>query len=238
MRLILTRPSRDNEALAETLERHGHVAIRAPLIEIVDRPFPEVPSHSYRAIALSSANAARAFAGHACIARLADIPAFAVGEQSAAAARQVGFRQVTAAGGSAAALAEHLIDRLKPAGGPILYLCGAEVAGDVAGSLERAGFSVTRVILYDALAARKLPEEAEDAMRGGADGVLLYSPRTATIWRSLIEAAGLAPGPLVHYCLSANVAAALAPSYKVEVAARPTQASLLALLGIAGDGDT
>ncbi len=46
-------------------------------------------------------------------------------------------------------------------------------------------------MLYDAVPATELGE-AGDALRQAAlDGVLLYSPRTARIWRGLIERAGL-----------------------------------------------
>jgi uroporphyrinogen-III synthase len=239
MRIILTRPRHDCDALAQKLSGLGHNVIRAPLIEIAARPPATIPGTSFQAVVLSSANAARAMAGHADLPRIAPIPAFAVGEQSATAARLAGFQHAAAAGGSAMALADALIARLRPADGPILYLSGADVAGDVAGRLRGAEFAVNRVILYDAIAADRLPPEAELVVRDGTGGgVLLYSPRTATIWRNLLEAAGLAPGPLVHYCLSANVAAALAVSYKAVVAERPSEASLLALLGGGRDGGT
>jgi uroporphyrinogen-III synthase len=237
MRIIITRPAGDSGALADRLVGLGHSVIRAPLLEIVRRSKVEIPVAPYQAVALSSANAARAIAGHPEFPRLASIPAFTVGEQSAAAARAAGFRNVCAEGGSAAALAEALIARLKPADGPVLYLSGADVAGDLAGRLEQAGFVAKRTILYEAIPVDSLPLAADAAIRDGAAGaVLLYSPRTARIWHERLAEAGLVPGSLVHYCLSANVADALGTSYKVEVAERPTEASLLALLGIASDG--
>jgi uroporphyrinogen-III synthase len=239
MRIILTRPTIDNESLARALAGHGHNVIHAPLLRIEPRPRVELPAFPYQAVVFSSANAARTIATHTDISRIANVPAFAVGEQSAAAARRAGFRNVITAGGNAVGLAEALISRLQPRAGPILYLSGADVASDLAGRIGNAGFSVTRLVLYDAIATDRLPSEAEAAIRdqrGG--GVLLYSPRTAAIWRDLLDRAGLAPGPLVHYCLSANVAAALAASYKVEVAERPSEASILALLGIKTDGNS
>jgi uroporphyrinogen-III synthase len=237
MRLILTRPASDNEALARKLSEHGHEAIRAPLLSIVPRRDIDLPMRRYQAIVFSSANAAKAIAKHARVEQLVATPAYAVGEQSAHAVRQTGFRDVRAAGDSAAGLAEFLIGRLRGADGPILYLSGADVTGDLAGRLSKAGFPVTRTILYDAVAAERLPNAADAVLRDGKNGgVLLYSPRTAVIWRTLVARAGLAPGPLVHYCLSANVAAALGSSYKAEVAERPTEVSLLECLGIITEG--
>jgi uroporphyrinogen-III synthase len=229
MRIILTRPAADSEALARKLSKRGHTVLRAPLLTIAPRPKVELPDRAYQCAVFSSGNAANAARQH--LERIALLPAYAVGEQSAAAARRMGFREVHAAGGSAVALADVLIDRLKPSDGPILYLSGAEVAGDLAGRLANVGFSVERVVLYDAVAAKRLPEAVMKALQDGkGSGVLLYSPRTATIWRGLIAAARLAPGPLIHYCLSANVAAALGNSYKIRIAERPSEASLLACL--------
>lgn len=239
MRLLLTRPRHDTQALAQKLDDLGHEPICLPLIDIVPRPRFELPAGAFQAVVFSSANAARAIADHPGPDRFAKTPAFAVGEQSAAAVRQAGFRHIEAAGGSATALANVLIDRLKPADGAVLYLSGADVAGDFMGIMTQAGFTMRRVILYDAIALNRLPPETLEALRGETlDGVLLYSPRTATIWRILVENAALTPGQVTHYCLSANVAAALAPSYRVAIAERPTEASLLALLGAASDRGT
>jgi uroporphyrinogen-III synthase len=239
MRLLLTRPRHDSEALAPKLQNLGHEPICVPLIDIVARSPIELPDVNFQSVVLSSANAARAIAGHTHIDRISERPAFAVGEQSAAAARQAGFRHVEAAGGSAAALADILIDRLNPVDGAVLYLSGADIAGDLAGRMTQTGFTVMRVVLYDAIAASRLPPDTIEAIRGETlDGVLLYSPRTAAIWRDLVDSASLMPGRLIHYCLSANVAAALASSYRVAIAERPTEASLLALLGMASDRGT
>jgi uroporphyrinogen-III synthase len=112
-----------------------------------------------------------------------------------------------------------------------IFGCGDN--GDLKGALAAAGFAVDRLVLYDALPAETLSIEAAQAIAGGkAAGVLLYSPRSARIWRNLVQAAGFAEKVrrLRHYCLSANVAAALGSDYLTAVASRPQEDALLTLL--------
>ena len=261
MRLIITRPVEDSVKLAAVLQAAGHDVLAAPLIEIVARVGVALTGGPYQAVALSSANAARALVrseiadgGEASLlplsaamsrgrpeasppnarqalelSELLRLPAFTSGEQSAAAARAAGFACVTACGGDIAAVARIMIATLDPAHGPVLYLSGAEIAGDLAGLLTGAGFTVQRSILYDTRLAVALPQPVLAALHtGAADGVLLYSPRTARVWRNLAGTEGLPQ--LTHYCLSAKIAAELDPNWPCVIASEPTEAALIASL--------
>lgn len=238
MRLIVTRPEDDAGPLAARLEALGHEVIQAPLLIIRPRPDVALPDRRYQATLVTSANALRALAGRCGMADLAERPAFAVGPASAAAARGLGFIRVAEAGGDLASLVDLVRTRVKPEGGPLLYLSGAVTAGDLAGSLGASGFAVDRLIAYDAVPAETLPPVCAAALaRGLADGVLLFSPRTAAIWAGLVAAGGLAASTkgLLHYCLSANVVACLTgilgDEVAVRVPSRPDEAALLDLLG-------
>ena len=108
-------------------------------------------------------------------------------------------------GGDVAGLGEAVTRHCDPKNGPVLYLSGSETAGDLKATLEGRGFRVDRVMFYDAVPAEALAPEAIAAIKQGtADGVLLYSPRTARIWAKLLMQAGiLAEGSrLNHFCLS------------------------------------
>ena len=224
MRLIVTRPSEDSGPLAERLRAMGHEPVVAPLIEIVPREGATIPKAAWQAIAITSANGARALApGHG----LEAVPYLPSGAQSKAASLAAGFTSVTAAGGDVMRLASHMAATLDPARGPILYLSGNETAGDLEGLLKAKNFTVVRIVLYDAVATDHLPESLSSF--SGNTAVLLYSPRTARIWASLAAAR---PGieSLPHFCLSANVAQALGPAYITRIAGEPTDRGMLALL--------
>lgn len=233
MRVLITRPRDDAEALAETLAGRGVDSLIESLLDI--RPLPErdLDLDGVQAILLTSANGARALAVATAVRAT---PVLAVGEATAAAARAAGFTRVTVANGDVAALADLAERHSDPNAGPLLHVSGSVVAGDLAGRLAARGFTVRRMALYEALPVSALSATAVAAFADGAiDAVLLFSPRTAKAFVSLAREAKLtaALASVRALCLSAAVAeAARAVSWReVCVAERPDQAALLALVG-------
>jgi uroporphyrinogen-III synthase len=230
MKLIVTRPQSDSEALIPKLKAKGHEALLCPLMEIKQRRDLKLPDAKLQAVCASSANGLEADVDWA---RLTALPFFAVGPQSGEAARKRGFTQVrVASGGNLFALAAMLEAHLSPNQGAVLYLSGADVSGDLVQMLSATGISVERLIAYDALALQT-PELASLII--GAGGVMLYSPRTARLW---IEATrGLKIGTLKHFCISPNVAARLPQSLPISVARTPDESGMMALLDQDGEAE-
>ncbi|QIG48012.1 uroporphyrinogen-III synthase [Nordella sp. HKS 07] len=226
MRLLVTRPVEDAEPLKQRLEALGHEVILSPLLVIAPRPAITIPAENYQAVALTSANAVRSLEGGPHLDGLRHLPVMAVGPQSATAARQAGFAQITEAGGDGVGLARHVIASLDPNAGPVLYLSGQDTASDFTGLLERGGLNARRVVVYEAKPAGALAPEAAKAQ-----GVLLYSPRSAKIWLDLVQRHAIPAGAMVHYCLSANIAAILPDAFARRVAARPVDDALLEVIG-------
>jgi uroporphyrinogen-III synthase len=232
MRLLVTRPLDDAQALADRLEAGGHEALVEPLLTIAPDLAAPLPLDGARALLFTSANGVRAFALRS---PRRDLPVFAVGAATAAAARAVGFAAVEEAGGDVDALAGLVAARLAPGDAPLVHVAGKVVAGDLAGRLEQRGFAVRRATLYDAVPAPRLSVAARAAVEGATlDGVLLFSPRTAAILVSLLDDPALraAAGRLTLFALSQAVADAAAPLpwRRVLVAARPDEEALLALV--------
>jgi uroporphyrinogen-III synthase len=229
MRLLLTRPADDAEPLARLLEARGVETLVEPLLSIryFDGPPPDLAG--VQAVLATSANGVRAFARRT---DSRDVPVLAVGEATAKVALGAGFRAVESAGGDVRALALLAKRRFDPTRGALLHVAGSDVAGDLAGLLEQAGFACRRVVLYEARQADRLSAEAAAAIGGGTlDGVLLFSPRTAEAFVRLARGAGLADacGRLAAFCLSPAVAAAAAELgwAAVRVAPRPEQSELV-----------
>lgn len=235
MRLLITRPIDDAEPLGERLQALGHTILLAPVLDIHVLPGVPLPLDGVQAVLATSANGVRAFA---LASPRRDLPLFAVGRATAQAARDAAFAMVDAGGGDALDLADRVIARLSPAGGPLLHAAGAVVRDDFQVRLESRGFKVRRVVLYRAEPVAQLDEAAEQALgSGGLDGVLLHSPRSARRFVRLVEQARLggACAVLAAFCLSEAVAAAARalPWRAVHVAARPDQDALLDLLAAA-----
>ena len=231
MRLLVTRPLPQGDALAQRLRAAGHEALLCPLLS-VEWLEAELPLRGIAALLFTSANGLTAFA------RLSEergLPVFTVGDATARAAREVGFTQVQSAKGKAQDLAELIQARGRPEDGPLLHVSGEEQAFDLCGALASAGFEAQRVVLYRTLAVEQLPGDVRTALDSGTlDGILFLSPRTAASFVSLCERQGLGERcrTLTAYCLSEAVAKAAGPLPwgTVRIAERPTQASLLNLL--------
>jgi uroporphyrinogen-III synthase len=236
MRLVVTRPQQDAEPLARQLVAAGHEVIMAPLLSIAPVGAP-IPERDYQAVLITSANGARALEGRRELERLKKAMAIVVGPASAAAALGAGFARVEQADGDVASLARTAIASLGPKNGPLLHVSGAVTAGDLASTLAESGFEVDRVVAYEAHPAQALPGDCAAEMAAGkADGVTLYSPRTARIWVELVLAADLATraAQMNHYCLSDNVARevheGLGAGVAVQVAPRPDEAALIEMI--------
>ena len=229
MRLLVTRPEPDNERTAAVLRAQGHDVVLAPLLHIEGVANVDFGSPPWSAILLTSANGARALAGHPRRGELLALPVLAVGRSSADAALAAGFADVTSADGDAGDLARLAAKRFAGSTLPLLYLAGEDRSGE----LSVPGLAVHTVVVYRAARTLQFPSAVRAAFKQGTiDGVLHFSRRSVEGYlacgRDIIGPA-LKPR---HYCLSARAAEPLrlAGAARIEVAARPDEASLLVLV--------
>ncbi|MEP0338336.1 MAG: uroporphyrinogen-III synthase [Alphaproteobacteria bacterium] len=228
-RILVTRPEQDAAATAARLRDLGHDPLITPLMAVRFLPGPPLDLAGVQALLVTSANGARALAARQAGSNI-PLPVLAVGDATARAARDLGFPDVESAGGDVDDLARLAAERLRPGDGALLHVAGSKVAGDLAGMLAQAGYTYRRSVLYDARPVAALPQAAQAVLADGAAGVLLYSPRTAALFRDLVLAAGLDGfvENLTAFCLSANVAGRAGAGWRrVVVAARPTEPSLM-----------
>jgi uroporphyrinogen-III synthase len=197
----------------------GHEPVVVPVL--MAHPLPvTVDLEGVAAIAFTSRNAVAAFARE-CPRR--DLTVFAVGEATAADARDLGFREVISAGGDVAALAALIAER-RPAG-VVLHPAAAEPAGDLAGALQAAGVEVHTLAIYETV-------ETELAAPTGIDALLIHSPRAGRIVARILppaQAAGIAA-----FCISKAAAQPLSAVnfQSVAVAPYPNEQALLKLLPV------
>ncbi|MBV8538355.1 MAG: uroporphyrinogen-III synthase, partial [Alphaproteobacteria bacterium] len=233
MRILLTRPRDDAAALAQKLTAAGHEVLSEPMLDIRFVPGSGVDLEGAQAVLFTSANGVRAFAAAET---RRDLPAFAVGEATAAAARRAGFARVESAAGRVDDLVRLVRDHLVAGAGALVHAAGRDVAGDLAGELGRAGFEVRRAVLYTAEAAQTFSPDVARALKAGEiDAVLFYSARSAETFRRLIEADGLAfsLGRIVAFGLSQAAVEPVKslPWARIDVAARPDEGEILRLVG-------
>jgi uroporphyrinogen-III synthase len=239
MAILVTRPQPDNAATTAALRARGFEVLAAPVLRFEAVPFQDDLDTRYGAVIVTSANALRAATGQPGLARLQQLPLFAVGEHTAQAARDVGFQNVVSADGDAAALRELIAlnlgttDLIKT--GTVLYLAGADLARDLAAELGERGFDVVTQTTYRMAPIRTLPLEVCDAFAANRiEAVLHYSRRSARAFLEAARSGGVEISALAipQCCLSEAIASILrdAGATQVMVARTPGEKALFEVL--------
>jgi uroporphyrinogen-III synthase len=244
MAILVTRPQPDNDATAAGLRARGFHVLQAPMLRFEPVVFSVDADAHYGAVIVTSANALRAMAGQPTAASLHPLPVFAVGERTAEAARNAGFRHVISADGDANALRDLIVAQgaahaLKTTQ-TLLYLAGADLARDLAGELGERGFNVVTHTTYRMVPEPTLPPDVSAALaQDGIKVVLHYSRRSARAFFAAARSAGVEISTLAipHYCLSDSIAAVAldAGATRVAVAMTPDENALFASLDRAND---
>lgn len=214
--IAVLRPEPGNAATAAAIEALGLTAIRLPLFEIhaIDWTPPDVTR--FDALLLTSANAPR-HAGPK-LAGLRGLPVHAVGEATAAAARDAGLKVVAVGDRDGAALiAAAAADGVRRG----LLLAGRDRA------LANDPIIAEAIAVYasDPVA---VPVEAIDQLAGSV--VLLHSPRAARRIADLIDRVGIDRRTVRLAAISAAAADAAGGDWEhVAAAATPDDAALTAL---------
>ncbi len=234
--VLITRPDEGAQATARMVVARGFAAILAPVLAIRPLHHRLPRAEALQAVVLTSANALAALGPGQYGVRV-----LAVGDATAARARAAGFTDVVSAGGNGIDLAKLVLRSCTPSGGALLLPTARHEGQELSRVLREAGFTVQRRWVYEAVPQNRLADAGVEALSSGAvDLALFFSPATARHFVQLLPAA--LPAECLHevdaLALSAKVAAPLArlPWRSIQVAAKPTQEAVLALLPRAGGG--
>jgi uroporphyrinogen-III synthase len=239
MAVLVTRPSPDDEATAAALCARGFEVVRAPMLRFEPVAFHDDADANYAAVIVTSANALRGIEAHLAGSRLLNLPLFAVGGHTAAAAQRAGFTQVIVAGGDATRLRDVVLEAVKTKrlakAATLLYLAGADLARDLAGELGERGFTVVTHTTYRMIPVPTLPPAACEAFAANRiEAVLHYSRRSGRAFLDAVRAAGVEITALAlpQCCMSDAVAAVFrdAGAMQVTVAASPDENALFEAL--------
>lgn len=232
MRMLVTRPMPDAEETAARLAALDLEAAILPLLvhETLQTGLPD--PGGFAALALTSANALRALEERDALTPYLDLPVFAVGDRTAAAADARGFSRVSSASGTFA----DLVRLLAEAGldGPVFHPAARDQAGDLGRSLAPHGVMVIATPVYAMQPVERMPEETLDALRSGAiSAALFYSRRTAAVFAGLCgdRLPAAARDRLGVLCLSETVAEPLLNAHFVRVglADHPSEEAMMGL---------
>lgn len=212
--LAILRPEPGSSATQGSARKLGIETIRMPLFAIEPIEWRVPSTASFDGLLLTSANAVRH--GGDGIERLKGLKAHCVGETTASEARNAGFEIASIGNSNIEGLLEALPGALR-----LLHLCGVDrrEPADPRQIIER-------IPVYR---ASELPPPANLERIEGAVAAT-HSPRAASRLSDLVRQAGLRRDRIAIAAISEASALAAGPGWeRVEFAAEPTDAALLAL---------
>jgi len=213
--LLVLRPQPGAGETAERAAALGLKAVVAPLFAVRTIPWEAPEPGEFDAVMLTSANAARH--GGPDLAAFLDLPCYAVGEATAAAAKASGFTDVRTGPEDGLML---LLEMARDGIARALHPCGVDHI-----SLEPSEIRIVRLPVYEAEPALELPPAAAAALARGAVA-LLHSPRAAKLFARFLEERR----EVCIAAISARTARAAGDGWaRVAVAERPRDHALLEL---------
>lgn len=235
MRLLVTRPKPDAQALVDKLKALGHEGIAAPMLEVEFLDFSPLQMSNAQALIATSRNALRALAASDALEAASQLPLYVVSAATADLAQELGFSDIHDGPGTAQDLLLLIKAECPPGEGILIHLAGTRLAFDLKSALEEMNFQVELRAMYQARSAEKFNNETLTALaEGELNGVILMSPMTAQTFVTIVDASDLLEqaAKLSYFCLSQNVAEPLNifDGARILIADKPSENDLLALI--------
>ena len=223
--ILTTRPESDSLKDVAYLKDKGFEAISSPLLTIRALG-AELPSiKDFDSVVLTSQHAASLIKDKDVLA----LPCFAVGEATAQAASEAGFKSIISGESNARDLTE--IIKKNPFK-RLLWLSGQDISYDIKAGLEADKIVCERYPLYKAELVDDFTPEALTALKAGDVGaVLIHSARTGEQFKKLIERYHLrsVQRNMTYIAISEEVARLYGADWgNVKVAIAPKREAMLA----------
>lgn len=212
--LVIVRPEPAASATAAAAEQAGLQPVVMPLFKIEPVEWRAPASNAFDGLLLTSANAVR-FGGRE-LGRIHHLPAYCVGQATAAVARDAGLSIAAVGQGGVDALLARLPGNLR-----LLHLCGT--------GRRQPDAPIQTISAVPVYRAAELPPPSSLSQLAGAV-VALHSPRSAARMRVVADEVGLPRQSIAIVAISPEAAAAAGDGWQsVTAAAEPTDSALLAL---------
>lgn len=227
--ILITRAQPEAGEFAAACEAAGYDTVVESVLTYEPIPFEAPDLKTFKAVVFTSARGVRAFAPHCNDMTKA---VYCVGDNTAEAARDAGFKVVHSAQGGGEELAELLASQRIA---PILYPRAEEVAFPLMTTLVAQNIQCVEVIVYKTVAGNKMRTECAALLQGRAiEAVTFFSKRTAEVFLNLASDNGLTDSlaDIKALCIGPKVLDYVQTySWQAAIAAkRPDREGMLALL--------
>ncbi|MFZ4763077.1 MAG: uroporphyrinogen-III synthase [Alphaproteobacteria bacterium] len=230
MKVLLTRPLLQSQAMAAKLLPAGIVTLICPMTTIKPISFSLEPEQIFQGIILTSGRAVQLFSQQ--YPQFQALPLYIVGQKTALIAQQNGYQHIKIIAHNVAELVQWLQLQPEIRQAHLLYVSGQEITADLCILLQEYCV-VQQLAVYKAEAIEALPDVIKSALCDHSlEAVLFFSARAAAIFMQLVqpEWLGHVTAIAISKQLQEKLLAQPAPWQSVLVPIEQSEEGMLSLL--------
>jgi uroporphyrinogen-III synthase len=227
MHCLLTRPKKDALVLAKILTSMGLTCHMAPMLVIkkYDLAFLEIKA---KFVIITSKNTLSCYA-HKFLAK--ETPLLMVGNATAELAKKLGFVNIITAQNNVEALLNFILANINKSAS-MLYLRAEDISFDVGTYLQKQGFEIKDLIVYQAQAVQNFsPQILELLVNQKIQIICFFSKRSAETFVKLSNKQLISFNVIKAFAISENVAKIIKslPWHEIKIAKSANEQAMIEL---------
>ena len=177
MHILFTKSQNSSEILVNKFTLKGHKVSNFSILNIKPITIPDIDFRNFSSLIFTSSNAIYNLKK---INNINHLKCFCVGEQTATAAKKIGFLNVQIAGGNYSELCELIFKTCEKTKEKFIYIRGEFVANDLEKDFKEKGYVLESIINYTTEPNSNIdPKLIEDLKNKLVDVIFVYSKRAA-----------------------------------------------------------
>jgi uroporphyrinogen-III synthase len=177
LHILFTKSQNSSEILIKRFADKGHRVTNFPILKIKPITIPDINFKDFTAVIFTSSNAVQNLKN---IKNVSHLKCFCVGEETASAAKKIGFLNIQVAGGNYIELLDLIFKSCDKAKENFIYVRGEFISNDLEGDFKKHGYNLKSVINYTAESNLNIDHQLiEDLKNKLIDVIFVYSKRAA-----------------------------------------------------------
>ena len=177
MHILFTKSQNSSEILIKRFADKGHRITNFSILNIKPIIIPDINFKDFTAVIFTSSNAVHNLKN---IKNVSHLKCFCVGEETASAAKKIGFLNIQVAGGNYIELRDLIFKSCDKAKENFIYVRGEFISNDLDGDFKKQGYNLKSVTNYTAEPNLNIDHQLiEDLKNKLIDVIFVYSKRAA-----------------------------------------------------------
>jgi uroporphyrinogen-III synthase len=177
LHILFTKSQNSSEILIKRFSDKGHRVTNFLILNIKPIIISDINFKDFTVVIFTSSNAVQNLKN---IKNVSHLKCFCVGEETAAAAKKIGFLNIQVAGGNYIELRDLIFKSCDKAKENFIYIRGEFISNDLEGDFKKQGYNLKSVINYTAEPNLNIDHQLiEDLKNKLIDVIFVYSKRAA-----------------------------------------------------------